>query len=502
MLYQFKDIYSDQKAKKAYINEIIEIFNILKLTVPSREQLNEPQMSLEGLGGIQQLIKIGIINSEKEMTELKNIINKNCKFSFDEFFQYIKDLDQKYNTEQIDCKSCPINSYCESYRKLIIKEEEKHSNKPTLMDLFCGAGGMSLGFKQEGFRISFANDIEQCCIDTYIHNHPEVPKKYIFQNDINNIIPDIKKYVRYSTTDVIIGGPPCQGFSNANRQRIIDDPRNKLYKAFVQIVNKIQPKFFVMENVAGMKTVATQVVEDFKSIGYDVTFDILNSYDFGVPQNRKRLIFIGNRMGVNNEKAFEEIKELNKHKNKHVLEDAISNLRPLTASRIKNSTELDTEEHGRKVDYNPFFEIESDYQLLINNCTDSIPYVFNHKARYNNDRDIEIFGRLHQGNKSDDPKIADIMPYQSRNNIFKDKYYKLENNKPSKTITAHMKFDCNMYIHPTQARGLTPREAARIQTYPDYYMFKGPYTKTYMQIGNSVPPLMSRGIAEVLKKYI
>ena len=127
---------------------------------------------------------------------------------------------------------------------------------------------------------------------------------------------------------------------------------------------------------------------------------------------------------------------------------------------------------------------------------------FNHKARYNNDRDIEIYGRMNPGDKSDDPKIADIMPYKNRNGIFKDKYYKLEGDKICKTITAHMKYDCNMYIHPGQARGLTPREAARVQSYPDDYFFRGPYTKTYMQIGNSVPPLLSRTIAKVIKKYI
>ena len=141
------------------------------------------------------------------------------------------------------------------------------------------------------------------------------------------------------------------------------------------------------------------------------------------------------------------------------------------------------------------------YLAMINqnrNCK----VTFNHKARFNNDRDIEIYGRLNQGDRSDDPKIADIMPYSRRNGIFKDKYFKLEENKVCKTITAHMKFDCNMYIHPTQARGLTPREAARVQSYPDDYFFRGAYTKTYMQIGNSVPPLLGRAIATVIKKYL
>ena len=127
---------------------------------------------------------------------------------------------------------------------------------------------------------------------------------------------------------------------------------------------------------------------------------------------------------------------------------------------------------------------------------------FNHKARYNNDRDIEIFSRLNPGDNSADPKIADIMPYKRREKIFKDKYFKLEPNKPCKTITAHMKFDCNMYIHPNQARGLTPREAARIQSFPDDYFFRGSYTKTYMQVGNSVPPLLGEIIAKAVKEAI
>ena len=144
---------------------------------------------------------------------------------------------------------------------------------------------------------------------------------------------------------------------------------------------------------------------------------------------------------------------------------------------------------------------QNDYVRYINQGQ-LYPAVLNHKARYNNDRDIEIFGRLEPGDKSTDPKIADIMPYSRRNDIFKDKYFKLEPDKVCKTITAHMKFDCNMYIHPFQARGLTPREAARVQSYPDDYFFRGAYTKTYMQIGNSVPPLLGRAIAIIVKEYI
>jgi len=161
---------------------------------------------------------------------------------------------------------------------------------------------------------------------------------------------------------------------------------------------------------------------------------------------------------------------------------------------------LDTEQSGRKIDHD-YIQKQNEYINCINQGKE-YPLILNHKARYNNDRDIEIFRRMTPGDKSTDPKIADIMPYASRNDIFKDKYYKLEPDKVCKTITAHMKYDCNMYIHPTQARGLTPREAARVQSYPDDYFFRGAYTKTYMQIGNSVPPLLGRAIAQILKKYM
>ena len=141
----------------------------------------------------------------------------------------------------------------------------------------------------------------------------------------------------------------------------------------------------------------------------------------------------------------------------------------------------------------------NDYIELINNKR-KIKYIYNHKARYNNLRDIEIFKKLPQGADSTHSSIKDIMPYKNRSKIFKDKYYKLSNNKICKTITSHMKFDCNMYIHPTQARGLSPREAARIQTFPDDYFFVGPVSKCYSQIGNAVPPLLSSFICEAIEK--
>lgn len=396
------------------------------------------------------------------------------------------------------CKECPVCKYCNTYIQNVRNHIREDSLK--MIDLFCGAGGLSLGFTQEGFVTSLANDIQECCVDTYAHNHPETPRDHIVTGDIGDMIEQLDRLLAGRTVDIVVGGPPCQGFSMANRQRLIDDPRNHLYKKYVEVVDRVHPGFFVMENVKGMLPVAGQVKEDFRNIGYTVECHVLNARDYGVPQNRERLIYIGNCVGIDNEQIFQDIFKVGQSVPEYTLKDALYGLRELEASRIKNATEAGSRESGYKIERNRVPESNSYISYINQGRMASL--VLNHKARYNNDRDIEIFGRMEPGDRSDDPKIADIMPYARRNGIFRDKYFKLEENKVCKTITAHMKFDCNMYIHPTQARGLTPREAARVQSYPDDYYFRGAYTKTYMQIGNSVPPLMGRAIAQVMKQYM
>ena len=131
-----------------------------------------------------------------------------------------------------------------------------------------------------------------------------------------------------------------------------------------------------------------------------------------------------------------------------------------------------------------------------------IPLVYNHKARYVNDINYDIYRLLNQGDDASDSKIADIMPYKHRLYCFKDKYYKLIADRPSRTITAHLRMDCHSHIHPFQIRAITPREAARCQSFPDDYLFLGAYLKTYMEIGNAVPVLKAKGIASTIKKYV
>lgn len=374
---------------------------------------------------------------------------------------------------------------------------------------------MSLGFIQEGFNVKLASDIEPVCIQTYKYNHPELPSSKIIQEDIREFINDVDDYID-NTIDIIVGGPPCQGFSTANQQRIIDDPRNELYKYFLMMVEIIAPKFVVMENVKGMLKVADQVVEDYGAIkikqgnetwSYNVDYEVLKSNEFSVAQNRQRLIYIAVRSDIcktltlEPSDIFKKIHENNKNKPTYVLNDALKDIKPLEAPRIKNTMNIDSEIYGKKIDVNNYENNDNEYLNLINNNL-KMPYVFNHKVRYVNDNNYEIYKRMDQGNDSTDEKIKDIMPYSHRNHVFKDKYFKLIADKPCRTITAHMKFDCHSHIHPFQIRSLTPREAARVQSFPDDYLFWGPYSKTYMQIGNAVPPVMARGIAKVIKSYL
>lgn len=400
-----------------------------------------------------------------------------------------------------------------SKRKKIQKKAEKN-NKPRTIDFFCGAGGLSLGFGLEGFQIDLANDNEEVCIETFKYNHPEVKEERIISGDIREIVNHIENYI-YNDIDVVIGGPPCQGFSSANQQRIIDDPRNELYKYFIKAVEKIAPKFVIMENVRGMLPYAQQIIEDYSNIKtkgkqshtYKVAYKVLISDNFGVAQKRERLIFIGIREDVSKtreitpEKIFQQIEKDCKNTKKHLLKDALAFIKPLEAPREKNMTEVDDEKTGKKVDVNPFNGTENSYLKLINQNR-KIDYVFNHKARYANDINYEIYKTLKQGEDGTSEKIKHIMPYLHRNHIFKDKYFKLVEDKPSRTITAHLKMDCHSHIHPKQIRSITPREAARIQSFPDDYVFLGAYLKTYMQIGNAVPPVMARGIAKVIKNNL
>ena len=390
---------------------------------------------------------------------------------------------------------------------VIAKESKQMKSKKrtfTLIDMFAGCGGLSLGMEQAGFKSIFFNEIMPVFASTYLYNRA-IPDGHYYIGDINKLNEEIGNYEHIwnnldGGVDLVCGGPPCQGFSMANRQRIIDDPRNNLYKAYLQFLHNVRPKFFVMENVKGMAQRIPEIKEDFiKYLGeeYKVDYRLLRAQDFGVPQNRERLILIGNRMGIEPKEIFDSIER--KKRKPFVLRDALVGLPHLEARKEKNKGEL--EELSSGLTERDFSYEENDFYKFINGNR-SIKKLYNHKNRYNNPRDIEIYTRLPQGANSLHESIQDIMPYKKRNDIFKDKYFKLDETQICKTITSHMKFDCNMYIHPWESRGLSPREAARIQTFPDDYVIKGAQNQWYAQVGNAVPVKLAEAIGKSIMEFL
>lgn len=489
-------------------DEFIELINIYcRLVEVMAERNRMPITNIKTISDniVNELSDMGIITGAEDLSLLKKMLDK----TYDRF---------------INAVSFYINSSTvfgtlldklSNKKRASIQSREQKLDKPIVVDFFAGAGGISLGFIDAGYRICFANDFEDVCIRTYKYNHPEIPSSRILQADIRKIVDNIPEYIK-EDVDVVIGGPPCQGFSSANQQRIIDDPRNELYKYFIKAVTSLLPKIVVMENVRGMLKVAEQVVEDYRRISvekdgntysYDVAYKLLNSADFSVAQNRERLIYIAVRndvatkQGITPSEIFEQIELSNEQNERFLLRDALEAIKPLDAPRVKNQNEIDSETCGKKIDVNNYTGTDNEYLELIN-FNRKMPIVYNHKARYVNDINYDIYKLLNQGDDAADPKIADIMPYAHRLHCFKDKYYKLIADRPSRTITAHLRMDCHSHIHPFQIRALTPREAARCQSFPDDYFFLGAYLKTYMQIGNAVPPIMAYKIASVIKKYL
>ncbi|MBO4588255.1 MAG: DNA cytosine methyltransferase [Bacteroidales bacterium] len=490
--------------KEEFLEKILVYIRLVEV-LAERQNISIPQVSIPSVDMIKEMKDMGVIYSEGDLILLK----KTIAGIYDRFLSALS----FYLTHQ-QLYGNQLDKLNNKKRKELQKKEAK-THKPKMVDFFAGAGGLSCGFTQAGFKVCFANDFEEVCVRTYRYNHPELPSDKVLKEDIRKIVSNIENYVT-EDVDIVVGGPPCQGFSSANQQRIIDDPRNELYKYYIEAIKRICPKFVVMENVRGMLSVANQVVEDYKSIliqkdgkeySYDVAYRLFNSVNFGVSQNRERLIYVAIRNDITKSKhitpelLFQKIEQACEENPHYNLQSALEFIKPLDAPRIKGQTEVDDEKTGMKIGINDYDSCGNLYLKNINSAR-KLPYVFNHKARYCSEVNYEIFKRLEQGEDATNPKIADIMPYAHRNGIFKDKYFKLYADKPCRTITAHMKMDCLSHIHPYQVRSLTPREAARVQSFPDDYLFLGAYLKTYMQIGNAVPVLMAKQIATIIKKYI
>lgn len=367
--------------------------------------------------------------------------------------------------------------------------------KPLGVDLFAGAGGLSLGFEAAGFDIAYAIEHDKSAAETYAKNRKR-RNVHVDTNDIRKITtPAVMKKlgVKKGELDIVIGGPPCQGFSTSNRQtRHVNNPNNHLVYRYVTFVRKMRPKWFLMENVSGMATfeqgaVRDELLETFKSMGYDAVFTVLNSSDFGVPQNRKRIFFIGNRVGQPMS-FIEQIKSASQTKPVNV-RDAISDLPHLAKGHLVC-----------KMPYNGRKQRLSEYQLAMRKGMNGS--VKNNLVTRNQDLAVRRFKRIKQGENlialaRRAPKL--VANYSKIENCHNWIYLRLPWNRPSVTLNNFRK---NMIIHPAQHRGLSVREAARLQSFPDKYIFHGSIGSQQQQVANSVPPLLSKAIAKRIFKAI
>jgi DNA (cytosine-5)-methyltransferase 1 len=426
-------------------------------------------------------------------------IHKNSNFNMDFIRMKINEIIVKTRIQDSSLDKQKLGQELVDYYIQKFQSFTSNHFQYDFIDLFCGAGGLSVGLEKEGFRPIIGVDKDLSALMTYRFNRPWLEEENLIHDDIRKLVgKDIFPHV-----PVIVGGPPCQGFSVVNKHKKECDERNELYKFYVYVVSQSRPKIFLMENVEGILKLYDDIKSDFRSIGYSVCDPlVLSPKDFGFPQSRRRAFILG----INDKYAFmaDELYAIfvaaigsKMGARKFTLWDAISDLPELEAKTIKNATYTESKKWGYTIA--DFWDSSTGYTQLINEGDPIRRPLLNHRTKYNNERDIQIYQLLKPGEKSDAESIQEINPYKSRADIFKDKFDKLVADEPCKAITAHMYYDCNMYIHPYQARGLTPREAARVQGFPDDYFFLGSPNEWYRQIGNAVSPLIARVLANGLK---
>jgi len=346
------------------------------------------------------------------------------------------------------------------------------------IDLFCGCGGMGLGLKKAGFDVLYANDINEDAVNTYRANLKDTLVEY---GDITKINPlDVKKKIKNQKIDLVVAGTPCQGFSTSGK-RNPNDPRNKLFKQLIKFVNVFKPKIFVMENVSGLLNMENgnsfeKIINSFKTMGYHVQHEILTASDFGVPQNRKRVFIIGTKKDFPKSKLFPKARSAKTIS----VSDAISDL-----------AFLGVNERADAYKTNP----KSDYQKKMRARKNKL---YNHESANHSTKIQKRFSKIPPGVDG-----RDVLQKSSTN---KRDFYRLHPKTPSRTITTLPE----EYIHYRLNRIPTVRELARIQSFPDDFVFLGPRTTggrqrkssccQYTQVGNAVPPMLAIAVFKNLKK--
>ena len=368
--------------------------------------------------------------------------------------------------------------------------------KPRVIDLFAGVGGLSLGFEKKGFDVVLANEYDASIATSYIANHKNTK---MIVGDITSLDLEDTFGKLAGTIDVVIGGPPCQGFSQKGQRKTIHDERNFLFKYYVSVVELVKPKYFVMENVerASSSEAYKKARKIFKEAGYGLTekvldasfcgvpqkrkrffsleYGVLNASDYGVPQNRRRAVIIGKLDG--------DAPKLPVPKRNNVtIWDAISDL-----------AYLESGEGSEEQEYK--YPAESDYEKMLRKDSSKL---FNHIATKHSPLALERLALI--------PPNAgrEVLPEEHlTKSIYSGTWTRMKKDEISVTITT--RFDTpssGKFTHPFLNRAITVREAARIQSFPDNFHFVGNKGSQMKQVGNAVPPLLAAAIAEVIMNDI
>lgn len=396
----------------------------------------------------------------------------------------------------------------------------KEDGSPYLvLDTFAGAGGFSLGFELAGAKVIGAIEIDSWACETFKFNHPNA---IVMQGDITAMSDEqIMSSFGGLQPDIVLGGPPCQGFSICNKNSgDFKDPRNSLFEEFIRVGRLLKPKVMIMENVPNLikaKTDSKQLVIDIiknelKGLGYHVEHRILEATDYGVPQIRKRLVVIATQKRLEN--PFPE-RTHTMNVNPDLLDSGFEQC-PTLWDAISDLPEVEAREGSEEAEYS--MPPQNEYQALMRKNSSRL---FNHKAMNHSKRIVERFASMSWGDSISD--VPDnLRPLRRNSTEFSEKMYDQNNRRmhPEKQChTIAASFYAN-FVHPYKNRNFTAREGARIQSFPDWYAFKGKPTVVshkllqregrlaekhlgqYNQIGNAVPPLMAKAIAENILKQI
>jgi DNA (cytosine-5)-methyltransferase 1 len=404
-------------------------------------------------------------------------------------------------------------------------------HRANYLDLFCGCGGFSLGLKRAGLNCVAAIDVDPEAVATFKANFPKV--SHALERDLTTFAPEeLRRIIGDKTIDIIVGGPPCQGFSKVRMvdgsnhgDRLVEDPRRLLYKNYLHYVEFFKPTIFIMENVPGIRSAAggeffISVQEEARKLGYRVHATPVCAWHYGVPQKRERQLIIGTSCelpifsinqyaspthgepddAVNGRRPKQQRSGRGRPRKLDKIVtvwEAIGDLPPVRAGQGAHEMAYDV--RRRRSHLKKFGKRYLDHVLEAHRTKSLTAHV----ARPHNARDLRDFARLKAGETSGAAIARGVtMEFPYDRNNFKDRYTRQRRNGLCSTIVAHLSKDGLMFIHPTQKRSLTVREAARIQSFPDWFDFPEARTTAFRLIGNAVPPTLAKAIGRGLKRYL